>query len=114
MKRSPIKKVNRERQKKRASQGIKGEYHQWIKTKPCILLFRGNHVCFGVVDGHHILHTQRGGVDYENEVSVCRGGHTELHSSTALDIELRYGLSKLGLELEAKRLAKEWDKKEKA
>ena len=118
MKRSPIRKYNKERmyRKRHDENGVKhtyGKYHEWIGTLTCTFLFRSDHRCYGAVSGHHLLPVGRGGRDYGNEIPACQGIHTELHSSTELDIETRYGLSKKGLQLEAQRLAKEWDKEER-
>lgn len=107
-----IKRYNRERmyRKRHDESGFKhsyGPYHEWIKTRCCTFLFRGDHKCFGSVTGHHL---EPGEPDYGNEIPTCEGIHTEIHSLTAQDIRKKYGLTKLGMELEARALAREWDK----
>lgn len=105
-----LKKVNRDRKKRQRARGIKGPYHTWIMGKPCTFRNRGNHRCYGRVDSHHLIRTGKGGVDYANCIPLCRGGHQEIHSLTAEDIRKKYGMTRLGMELEAGALAREWNK----
>lgn len=78
LKRSPIKRVNRERAKaRRENEKVYGPYHVWISTLPCHF---ASHECIGVVKGHHVKTVATGGEDYGNEIPLCVQHHTEAHA----------------------------------
>lgn len=75
--RAEMPKSNAKRAEKRKAEGlVYGPYHQWIKTLPCTLASDPRHECKGKVEGHHLHRVGNGGVDAENEIPLCEGGHT--------------------------------------
>lgn len=111
MKKSPIKKRNVARQKRRKKSGVRGEYHEWMSGFVCLLrdhpLF--GFECSGDVVGHHIKHTNAGGKDYANEVALCWRHHDEIHRhGKAVFAELYC----VDFDKEARVYAKMWKAKE--
>lgn len=74
IRKTPIRKQNRKRMKKRADEGlVYGPYHDWIGKQACILA--SLHSCGRVVVGHHLKSVGSGGVDRGNEVPMCTQAH---------------------------------------
>lgn len=90
MRRNAIRKVNRERQARRAREDrVYGSYHRWIGTWPCLL---ANASCWGTVAGHHVRSVGAGGEDYANEIPLCTFHHGVIEAKGRLTFEARYGL----------------------
>ena len=87
----PLRKVNVERQKRRADAGlVYGPVHDFVKSLTCDVAGRQRsdgsiHVCGFYedrpnVESHHIKHVGSGGEDRNNTVPLCPKAHDEAHS----------------------------------
>lgn len=110
VRRTPLRAVSPDRERKREERGVYGDYHAWIGTLPCLLWDHPEHVCQpGTVKGHHVKHAKNN-ADMGNEVPLCRRAHTvsplSVHRLGKETFAERWGLEPL--EVIAERYAERW------
>lgn len=91
LKRTSLRQVNPERQKKRQEAGlVYGPYHRWIGTLACLVK---NWACYSTMRGHHVKSIGAGGQDHGNEVPLCDFHHLfELPSMGRKAFEEKHGV----------------------
>lgn len=105
--RTPLRKVNPERKKRRKDAGeVYGPYFGYVSKLPCMLI--GNfHHCRGLNTAHHLKSVGAGGHDEQNLVPICQGGHAELHMIGRERFQARHLVA---LSDEASRTWSKWER----
>lgn len=96
MKRTPIRKRNRERLKRIRGEHWHGPYHREIGGLPCEIALHRE--CYGPVVGHHVRPSLRR--DAGNEIPLCGAHHAEIHQKGS-----RFFLDEYGVDVYARAKA---------